>query len=116
MDDEFRSMARFSDLDDKVMSTILGEHRALAILRMLARFPAYTGNCLLLESCLGHVGLPTSQAVVKSTLNLLASHQLVALKATDDVTVVELLSTGLDAAKGLIQVAGILRPPPQCPY
>lgn len=105
-----------NELDDQMFSAPLGEHRALAVLRMLARFPGYTGNTLVIGSCLEYVGLPTSQTVIRSTLAFLEGQGLLTLKMAEDLIVVELSAAGLDAAKGLTYVAGVLRPPPQCPY
>jgi DNA-binding GntR family transcriptional regulator len=98
------------------LSRLRSEHRALAILRLLDRQPGYRSNELLIADWLAMIGLAGSWAETRDLLETLERKRLVKLETAEGVMVAELTEQGLDAAKGVMIVEGVLRPGPECPF
>lgn len=98
------------------LSRLRSEHRALAILRLLDRQPGYRSNELLIADWLAMIGLAGTRAEARDLLETLERKRLVKLETTERMIVAELTEQGLDAAKGVTIVEGVLRPGPECPY
>lgn len=96
--------------------TLSSQHKALALLRVLFRCPAYSSNELLLSDWLSVIGLTGSSPELKQVLRKLEDDGLLATKDVEGVLVVVLSGEGAEVAEGRVVVDGVLRPSPECPY
>lgn len=102
--------------DVQGMRKLRGEHRALAILRALQDLPCLSCNDSLIADFLDSLALSGTTPEIREAVNSLERLGLVTIERADPLLVFRLTQKGDDAAKGLIVVEGVLRPPPECPY
>jgi hypothetical protein len=95
---------------------IVREQRALAILRLLQRQPGYTSNERVLGVYLDSLGLMTSRANLRQTMEALETSGFLRIEKVDALMVLSLTDSGDDVATGREIVDGIARPEPDCPY
>lgn len=96
--------------------TLRIEEQRLALLRWLLATPTHTANEELAGLYLKAVGLAAGHADVRARLDDLERMGLLGARFEGALMVVTLTRRGGDAAEGLIQVEGVRRPGPQCPY
>lgn len=96
--------------------TLRVEEQRLALLRWLLATPTYTANEQLAGLYLKAVGLQGSHGEVRARLDDLERMGLLSARSEGALMVVTLTRRGGDTAEGLIQVEGVRRPEPQCPY
>lgn len=99
-----------------LLDEIQNQHRSLAILRALLRAPAYQLNAEVLGAWLEKLALSAAAAVYEADLRRLEELGFCTLKQQGDVLCAALTQKGADVAKGLVQVAEVARPGPECPY
>ncbi len=92
------------------------EHQALAVLRVLSRLSGFASNERLLHDWLQSIGLVADREQLIGLLVNLQRSALLVLDEIDGLTVVRLTAKGHEVARGIVQVDGVLRPPPECPY
>lgn len=98
------------------LGTIVSEHRALAILRALARQPGGVSNHEVLSAWLDQLGIPSSRVTLTDCLDHLAARGLIAITQVQDMKVVEITRHGQEVGEGLIFMEGIARPGVDCSY
>ncbi|WP_456308044.1 VpaChn25_0724 family phage protein [Rhodovarius crocodyli] len=103
-----------SNIPDGVLE-IAREHRALATLRLLDRLGPCS-NAEVLQGCLGLIGLRGSRDSFIEQLHALAEQKLITLEKCERVHVVELTARGADVAAGRLEVPGVAKAYPECPY
>jgi hypothetical protein len=92
------------------------EHRLLAVLRALQRSPGYVANSLLLRDWLSRLGLAASHDVIHADLQRLQELSLCTLDKEGELIRVVLTERGHEVSEGRVQIEGVLRPGPECPY
>ncbi len=98
------------------LHAMVGEHRRLAILRLLTRLPGHTGNDELLADIIGQMGLRSTFEVFRADLSFLEKAGLVRRAEVNDLWVIELLQSGDEVARGLRSAPGVLEVRPGCKY
>lgn len=99
-----------------LLGEILSRNRLLAMLRVLLRAPAYRMNSEVLCIWLDELALSAGEAVCEADLRRLEELGLSDLEKKGDLICATLTQQGADVAKGLVQVEGVARPSPGCPY
>lgn len=107
---------RLSASNISLLDEIRSQHRLLAILRALLRAPAYRLNAEVLGTWLEKLALSAAGAVYEADFQRLKELGFCSLEREADMISVTLTRAGADVAKGLVQVAEIARPGPECPY
>lgn len=92
------------------------EHRKLAMLRILQKCPAYSGNAELLCDIVSEWGLSGPRIEIRNEISALSELGLVEIETTHDVMPVKLTQRGLEVAEGRTIAEGVLPPGPECPY
>ncbi|QRZ15798.1 hypothetical protein JWJ88_16010 [Paracoccus methylovorus] len=100
----------------RTLEVITAEHRALAILRALARSPSGRSNEEILASWLGQLGMPSSRVTLRDSLDHLAARGLIAISQVQDLNVAEITRQGQEICEGLVAMDGVARPSADCPY
>ncbi len=100
----------------EAMERVKTSHRALALLRFLNREPGTMSNECIVDARFEQIGLVCCVEEVRECLKHLEKQALVALSKVGDLTVVTLLMKGEEASKGLLEIEGVLKPGPECPY
>jgi DNA-binding IclR family transcriptional regulator len=95
---------------------IKGEHRALAILRLLDREPSYRSNERIIGAWLEHLALGGPADEIRRQLEMLAQIGTVRLDNAEGLLVATLTELGSDAANGRQIIEGVLRPSPDERY
>lgn len=93
-----------------------GEHRALALLRLLDRQPAGTTNEHIVSFRFDQIGLACSRADLRDCIERIEKLGLIKTEKVEDLVVIALLAKGEEFLQGRIDVDGILKPRPECPY
>ncbi len=97
-----------------LLETLHAEHRALAILRFMARYGGMA-NLPLLNDVLDIFGLVAAAEKVRADLRSLKDKGLVEFRETE-VWPAKLTEKGQNVAEGRITAEGVRRPSPGCPY
>lgn len=98
------------------LRAMIGEHRRLAILRLLARLPGHTANDQLLAHIVSQMGLQSTFDVLRGDLSFLENAGLIRRREVNDLWVIELLQPGDEVARGLRPATGVLEVRPGCKY
>ena len=98
------------------LESVSNEHRALALLRLLFRAPAYRSNELLLYDWLSEIGLACTSSQLRRQVRELEETELLEISDVKGNVVVELSSRGAEVAEGRLIIEGVLRPAPECTY
>jgi len=98
-----------------VLETLHAGHRALAILRFMARYGGIA-NLPLLNDALDIFGLVAAADTVRADLRSLKEKGLVEIRESETVWPAQLTEKGHDVADGRTTVEGGCRPSPGCPY
>lgn len=98
------------------MDTIIAEHRALAILRLVERANAYRSNERLIAARLEQLGMAALPEQVRDMLDGFERRGFVRAEHSSGVVVVTLTQAGQEVACGLRPAEGVLRPRPDEPY
>ena len=98
------------------MARVKACHRALALLRFLNREPRTMSNERIVSGRFEQIGLACCREEVRACLERAEKQTLVELSKIDDLVVVTLLAKGEEASKGLMEIEGVLKPGPECPY
>lgn len=101
---------------DDVTDQMLGQHRGLAILRLLHRSSEYRTNELLLIDWLAALALAYSQGDVREIVSRLESQGLLRSDSLGELLIATLTEAGEDVALGRTTCDDVLRPKPECPY
>lgn len=88
-------------------------HRRLAILRVLAEAPGYTGNDSLLATIVNDFGIVSTRDQVRGELTWLRDQGFVSLKDTAGVLVATMTEAGGELAAGRRTDPGVARPSPK---
>ena len=91
-------------------------HRALVILRFLAREPSVTSNDRIVSAYLDSIGLVGSREDLIGSLDQLETNGLVVQRTMEGLVVVELTAKGEEVSQGRCEVEGVLKPSVDCPY
>lgn len=100
----------------RTLEVITAEHRALAILRALARSPSGRSNEEILGSWLGQLGMPSSRVTLRDSLDHLATRGLIAISQIQNLKVAEITRQGQEVGEGIVVTEGISRPGADCSY
>lgn len=93
------------------------EHLALAVLRLLGgNVLRGAGNDQLLQELASALGFRVSNASLRDVLGFLERAGAITSNAVDRLLVVELRRLGREIADGLVDLEGVARPGPDCPY
>jgi len=92
------------------------EHRALAILRMLLRIPAYRANERIVSDALDRYALGGLREELRADIDALERLALLRTEAHERLLIVALTDRGREVAEGRRVVDGVLRPGPEEPY
>lgn len=98
------------------LAELKSEHRALALVRMLQREPSYMSNEEIVSSYFELVGLACSHEQTTACLAVLERGGLIEASTVEKLTVIRLTAKGVEVAKGLVVVEGVLRPGVDGPY
>ncbi len=95
---------------------ILRRHRALAILRFLARSPEYRSNENVVMDWFRHLALTCTRAEFRELASFLEREGLVRSENGEGIQVLTLMGKGLEFAQGRDFSEDIERPGPECAY
>ncbi len=101
---------------DDVIDQILGQHRGLAILRLLRRSPEYRANELILIDWLAALALACSKGDLREIVSRLERQGLLRSDSLGGLLIATLTEAGEDVALGRTTCDDVLRPKPECPY
>ena len=102
--------------DLTLMEKILVDERRLALLRGLWKTCGYVVNEHVCAIYLQHVGLRSGKDAIRAALDHLERCGAVKTTWHQTLMIVELTRRGSEAAEGLIEIDGVPRPGPECPY
>jgi len=91
-------------------------HRALAVLRLMARQPGTVSNDRVISDYLDSVGLVSTREELVGCLDRLEANELITRRDVEKLIVVELTLKGEEVAQGHGEAEGVLRPSVDCPY
>ncbi len=102
--------------DLTLMEKLLVDERRLALLRGLLQAPGHVANEQVCAIYLQHVGLRSGRDAVRAAIDHLERCGALKVDWTGTMMIVELTRRGAEAAQGLIEIDGVPRPGPECPY